>query len=374
MSQRLLLSGENPDKPTYAFLQTMREGNTSMTYKMAHEIFDRDVVQKTISVLGLGDAMAASEPQLLDTVRHPHIVEVREAQWTPAPPGGIDLKLITFVMPFYPGGSLSEALASAGEFPYTNALAVADGLFQALHYLHTDRRILHRDIKPSNIFLDEKLAHSYLGDLGSAAEMDSHGSAAPPVGTLLYRAPELAQNRYTSAADLYGAGMTLLELFGGLLPYEKFDPVDIEKRVQQGRRAIADRWFKSLPPTVPTPVLKLVVRLTDSDPSRRARTAAEVLAVLSRIAVIDWTSHEDEWIGIWSPRGVPRWIMVRRQLVKAGPSKGLHHMTTHYRAAEDQPWKMEPGSAARISPTDGRKQRHYFDDAAKFAAKRWPAR
>jgi serine/threonine protein kinase len=374
MSQRLLLTGENPDKPTYAFLQTMREGNTAMTYRMAHDIFDRDVVQKTISVLGLGDAMAASEPQILDTVRHPHIVEVREAQWTPAPTGGIDMKLITFVMPFYSGGSLSEALAANEEFPYTKALAVADGLFQALHYLHTDRRILHRDIKPANVFLDEKLSHSYLGDLGSAAMMDSQGSAAPPAGTRLYRAPELAQGRYTRSADLYSAGMTVLELFGGLLPYEEFDPLDIEKRVQQGRRAIADRWFKSLPPTAPTSVVKLVGRLTDPNPTRRPRTAAEVLAELSRIAVIDWTRHEDEWIGTWSPRGLPRWISVRRQRIRSGPTKGLYHMTTHYRAAEDQPWKMEPGSAVRISPTDGRRQRQYFDDAAKLAAKRWPAR
>ncbi|CQD07281.1 serine/threonine protein kinase [Mycobacterium europaeum] len=374
MSQRFLLSGENPDKPTYAFLQTMREGNTAMTYKMAHEIFDREVVQKTISILGLGDAMAASEPQILDTVRHPHIVEVREAQWTPAPSGGVDLKLITFVMPFYPGGSLSEALASDEMLPHTNALAIAEGLFQALHYLHSDRRILHRDIKPANVFLDQKLVHSYLGDLGSAAKMDSHDSAAPPGGTRLYRAPELAHGRYTSAADLYGAGMTLLELFGGLLPYEEFDPLDIEKRMQQGRRAIADRWFKSLPPTVPTPVVKLIGRLTDSNPDRRPRTAAEVLADLSRIAVIDWTSHEDEWIGTWSPRDRPRWIRVRRHRGKAGPSKGLYHMTTHYRAAEDQPWKMERGSAVRISPTDGQRLRQYFDDAAKLAAKRWPVR
>ena len=120
-----------------------------------------------------------------------HIVEVREAQWTPAPSGGIDMKLITFVMPFYPGGSLSEALASDEMFPHTKALAIADGLFQALHYLHSDRRILHRDIKPANIFLDETLARSYLGDLGSAAKMDSDESADPPGGTRLYRAPEL---------------------------------------------------------------------------------------------------------------------------------------------------------------------------------------
>lgn len=374
MSQRLLLSGENPQKPTYAFLQTMSEGNTAMTYRMAHEIFGRDVVQKTISIYGLGDAMAASEPQLLDTVRHPHIVEVREAQWTPNPPGDMDMKLITFVMPYYAGGSLSEALASEGALGQTKAMAIAEGVFQALHYLHTDRRILHRDMKPANIFLDASHTHAYVGDLGSAAAMDSSGSAAPPAGTLLYRAPELAQNRYTRAADLYSTGMTLLELFGGLLPYADFDFAGIDVRVKNGRRAIADRWFATLPPTVPTTVARLISRLTDPDPARRPGTASQVLTALSKIAVVDWAAGTTESIGTWTASGTPRWILVRREVLKAGPSKGLHHMTTHSRAHEDDPWRTVPGSAARISPTDGRKQRQYFDDAVRAAAKRWPVR
>jgi serine/threonine protein kinase len=376
VSERLLLSGENPKKPTYVFLQTMREGNTAMTYKMAHEIFGRDVVQKTISLLGLDDALAGTEPQLLDSVRHPHIVEVREAQWTPAPEGGIDLRLITFVMPFYPGGSLAEALDANGPVPNSAGISIADGLFQALHYLHTERRVLHRDIKPANIFLDETRSYPYLGDLGSAADMAPDGSSLPAAGTQLYRAPELEKGRYTNVSDLYSAGMTLLELFGGPLPYANLDPADIETRVRSGARAVADRWFKSLPPTVPTAVARLVSHLCDSDPNQRPQTAAEALAVLSKVAVIDWHADDapGELTGRWTPSGLNRCIMVRQRKIQAGPSKGLLDLTTHYRLSDDANWKTAPGSHARISPTNIRQLRSYFDETVKLAAKRWPAR
>lgn len=376
MSERLLLSGENPQKPTYAFLQTMREGNTAMTYKMAHEIFGRQVVQKTISLLGLDDALAGTEPQLLDSVRHPHIVEVREAQWTPSPEGGIDLRLITFIMPFYPGGSLSEALYTNGAMSNSSAVAIADGLFQALHYLHTERRVLHRDIKPANIFLSETRTYPYLGDLGSAADMTPDGSSVAAAGTQLYRAPELANRRYTNVSDLYSAGMTLLELFGGPLPYEQFDPENIDARVRSGSRAVPDRWYKSLPPTVPTPVARLIARLTDSNPVRRPQTAAEALAVLSRVAVIDWSPGEDasELVGTWRPSGLKSCVMTRQRTIQAGPSKGLLDITTHYTDSDGAPWKTAARSHARISPTNVRQLRSYFDDVVKLAARRWPAR
>ncbi|MCZ0730902.1 serine/threonine protein kinase [Mycolicibacterium iranicum] len=265
MTERYLLSGENPRKPTYAFLKTMCEGNTAMTYKMAHEIFGREIVQKTISLLGMGDALAGSEPRMLDSIRHPHIVEVREAQWTPDPIGGLDLRLITFVMPFYSGGSISDALDDAGAFSNSAALAIADGLMQALHYLHTERRILHRDVKPANIFLGSDRRYPYLGDLGSAAEMAADGSASPAAGTLLYRAPELADGRYTNLSDLYSAGMTLLEVFGGPLPYEQFDALEVDSRLQRGARAVPDRWYTTLPVTVPTAIARLIMKLTASE-------------------------------------------------------------------------------------------------------------
>jgi hypothetical protein len=210
----------------------------------------------------------------------------------------------------------------------------------------------------------------------SAAEMAPDGSSVPAAGTQLFRAPELEKGRYTNVSDLYSAGMTLLEVFGGPLPYENLDPADIEARVRSGARSVADRWYKSLPPTVPTPVARLTGRLCDIDPKRRPQTAAEALAVLSKVAVIDWTSggSPGELIGTWPPSGLNSCIMVRQRTIHAGPSKGLLDLTTHYRLNDDADWKTASRSHVRISPTNSRQLRSYFDEAVKHAAKRWPAR
>jgi hypothetical protein len=50
---------------------------------------------------GLEDALASNEPAFLDRLRHPHIVEVREAQWDPKQDGAI-----VFVMRAYEGESI----------------------------------------------------------------------------------------------------------------------------------------------------------------------------------------------------------------------------------------------------------------------------
>ncbi len=104
-----MLRGERLDRPTYSFLHTLPEGNTAVCYRGFHEIYKCEVVQKTISTFGMPDAVAR-EPELLKQVNHDRIVEVWEAQWDP---DHIDVQAITFVTPYYPGGSISPPSRTA---------------------------------------------------------------------------------------------------------------------------------------------------------------------------------------------------------------------------------------------------------------------
>jgi eukaryotic-like serine/threonine-protein kinase len=68
-------------KPTYKIIRQLAGGPaTDNVYLAEHTVFKGPCVQKCVHMHGLEDALASNEPAFLDRLRHPHIVEVREAQ------------------------------------------------------------------------------------------------------------------------------------------------------------------------------------------------------------------------------------------------------------------------------------------------------
>ncbi|MBN7560203.1 protein kinase domain-containing protein [Mycobacteroides abscessus] len=367
------LKGERLDKATYQFLETISEGNTAQTYKCWHEIFECEVVQKTVSLLGLNDALALSEPGLLNKIKDNNLVEVWEAQWTPNVPS--TLKCITFTMPFYREGSLYSVLENRSELSLHHGIIIATQLLKAMHYLHIERRILHRDIKPGNIFLGSEFEAVYLGDLGNAAYMDDTGCADANGGTRLYRPPELATERYSSAGDIYSAGFTMLELFGGLLDYAKLDNKDIEKRLNKGQRAVADRYFR-LGPAAPTRLERLIASMTSRDPGRRPPSAAAALRQLGKTTYIDWqpadpAGHRE---GFWPPTAPHIAVAIEERAIKSGPDAGRREVTVLHRALSSTSWRRISRLSGRVDVSDMRARRAIYDATTVFCAKRWPVR
>jgi serine/threonine protein kinase len=355
---RSLLRGERLDKPTYEFLETISEGNTAETYKCWHEIFQCPVVQKTVSLLGLNDALALSEPNMLNKIKDDNLVEVWEAQWTPGKPAA--LKCITFTMPFYGEGSLHSVLECRGELPLRCGIEIAAHILKGMHYLHVERRILHRDIKPGNVFLDTGCNVAYLGDLGNAAYMDDSNEADGNGGTRLYRPPELAAQRYGIAGDIYGAGFTFLELFGGL---------------ERGQRAVADKYFR-LGPAAPTRLERLMQAMTSRDVARRPRSAASALRTLGGITYVDWQPVDlsGRREGYWPPAAPQVVMAVEEKMVRSGPDAGRCDLTVLHRKVHSHEWRRISRLSKRVDVVDRRGRRAVYDAIAAFCAKRWPVR
>ncbi|MGG6295570.1 ATP-binding protein [Leptolyngbya sp. AN02str] len=112
-------------------------------------------------------------------------------------------------------------------------LAIAIQLADILHDL-AQHRVVHKDIKPSNILIHPETKQVKLIDfsLASLLPKETQEIQSPNTleGTLSYLAPEQTgrMNRGVDyRADFYALGVTLYQLFTGVLPFTTDDPLEL---------------------------------------------------------------------------------------------------------------------------------------------------
>jgi eukaryotic-like serine/threonine-protein kinase len=341
-----------------------------------HEIFDGTVVQKTVSMHGLEDTLAANEPAFLNRLDHPRIVPVREAQWDPQ-----EERAITFVMPHLAGGSVHDALLEGYRFSIHQSIVIAIDVLDALGYVHREHGALHRDTKPGNVLLDEHRRHGYLSDFGSAAAIDAGGGAAAVLGTNLYRPPEARPaGRVDIRADLYGIGMTLYEMLNGRLRWEELDLAVVEDRLQRGLRAVPDGRLQ-FEPHIPERLRRVVRKAVNRHHADRYSAAEVFIAELRRVRCIDWRRDSGdtsggEWFGTWPPhlredRRI-EYRVVARELA-SGRDRGRVRVESDYRAVGNANWRQAVADATIPADDTGSLGAHFAQVEAN-AAHRAPAR
>lgn len=290
--------------PTYSFLRTIEEGSTAETKLYEHTVLGGLRVQKSISVLGLPDGVASSEPRLLESLDHPRLIKVREAQWDPD--HDPSLKVITFTTDYFEGKSIHSALVEGHTFSTAESVAIVGCVLDALHYLHVSAGVVHRDIKPGNVMLNAARNEGFVGDFGSAAYMGGADSQQVDAsgGTLLYRPPEYADGLLDMRSDLYSTGLTMFELLNGPFDYAALDGDLLSERAAAGKPTLMPRHLRFQPWVSPS-LVRFVKRLMAADPGGRFPSADEALRVLRGLRYVDWApAGPGEWIGRWPPRQV----------------------------------------------------------------------
>lgn len=366
------LLGENPRRPTYRILAQLRGEDVFLAH---HEIFDGRVVQKTVHVHGLEDALAANEPAFLHRLDHPRITPVREAQYD-----AMHDRAITFVMPHYPGGSVETALADDYRFSIVESVSITIDALDALAYLHREHNALHRDTKPGNVLLDGNRRRGYLSDFGSAASIDADGGASAVQGTNIYRPPEARPTgRVAIDADLFGIGMMLWEMLDGRLPWDQLVFAEVEARLQRGLRSVPDSYLE-FEPHVPDRLRRATRKAISRRPGDRYLSAEEFIRALRRVICIDWRHEagsglQGVWIGTWPPhRRVDQrteYRVTARQL-EAGPDRGSLRYEADFRR-RNAGWRQTVPDAT-MGPTDTRGASGFFAAVEASATHREPAR
>ncbi|XP_071712176.1 protein STRUBBELIG-RECEPTOR FAMILY 6-like [Rutidosis leptorrhynchoides] len=129
------------------------------------------------------------------------------------------------VYEFLKNGSLFDFLHLSDEYSkpltWNNRVKIALGAARALEYLHEvcSPSVVHKSIKSANILLDSEL-NPHLSDCGLASlvpdadQEDNNGGSG-------YSAPEVSMSgQYTIKSDVYGFGVTMLELLTGRKPFD----------------------------------------------------------------------------------------------------------------------------------------------------------
>ncbi|XP_055647867.1 serine/threonine-protein kinase ULK3 isoform X1 [Falco peregrinus] len=200
-----------PRLDEFILTERLGAGTYATVYKAYRKGDTREVVAiKCVSKRSLNRASVENlltEIEILKTIRHPHIVELKDFQW--------DSDHIYLIMEFCAGGDLSRFIRMRRILPEKVARIFLQQLACALKFLH-DHNISHLDLKPQNILLSTpENPQLKLADFGFAQHMSPWDEKHVLRGSPLYMAPEMVcRQQYDARVDLWSVGVIL---YGGLL-------------------------------------------------------------------------------------------------------------------------------------------------------------
>jgi eukaryotic-like serine/threonine-protein kinase len=226
------------------------------------------------------------EARALGALSNKHVVRVNDA-------GTLASGLRYLVMELLEGIDLRRLLQEHGAPPRARAVDYVIQVCSALGDAHR-LNIIHRDVKPENIFIANVRGSEpevKLLDFGVALFLEDAGQLTVPgrgVGSPQYLSPEQMQNPsgVDQRSDIWAVGLLLYELLSGLSPFHGLNPAQTGMLISKGPIPRLDQTC----PDLPRPLLTVVQRCLEIEPSRRPQSADELIQALAPFS----SAHEAE--------------------------------------------------------------------------------
>lgn len=205
----------------FTFLEKIGEGSFGIVYKVistkTNKIYALKKSKKYIPYNNFNE----NDPRIhlkevdlaLSVSNHPNIVRTFQA-WE-------EYDRHLYILSEFCDFSLSEFVekqwihkSKLSFLPETQILCFAADMFCGVSYLH-DMNIIHLDLKPENMFVKCEISKLTvkIGDFGIAYKKDiCNDDYLPMTGDNKYMAPELLDDVFEFAADVFSLGITLYEL------------------------------------------------------------------------------------------------------------------------------------------------------------------
>lgn len=264
------------------------------------------------------DQRFKQELLLARQITHKNIVRVHDI-------GEVDgIKYIT--MPFLEGENLATILKAEGKLKVSRVMPIARQVASGLVAAH-EAGVVHRDLKPANIMI-EPGGDALIMDFGvarSTARTKPLTATAPDgaiitapsatgtqmgsvVGTIEYMAPEQARAQpVDQRADIYAFGLIFYDLLLGRTRASRTESAIAELNLRMKQPPPSPR---TLDPTIPEALDRLITRCVQSDPDARYATTTALLADLNAL--------DDEGVPLPEPRRLSWWMAAATLVVVAG--------------------------------------------------------
>jgi eukaryotic-like serine/threonine-protein kinase len=252
----------------YRILSPLGSGGFGSVYLAEDTWIDKKVAIKVPHRQNLDFGELLREPRLLASLSHPNIVTILTAEKQD--------DVFFIVMEYVPGDTLEAVIERDGTLDLTRALDYTCQICNAMEHAHK-QGIIHRDLRPGNVLVtDQGLIK--VADFGTSRflEIAAHGTTV--IGSPPYMAPEQFQGKAVFASDIYSLGVTMYQMFTGVLPYDTPMPGDLE-RLMRGELASPPKLKN---PKLPKAISDIVMKAIAADIPSRYQRASELLeAVLA---------------------------------------------------------------------------------------------
>jgi len=256
----------------YTIVGKVGAGAMGEVFKAHDPVLNRYVAVKTIvSSLDKHDDLRQRfqrEAQSAAQLNHPNIVSVYDF--------GEDEGQIFMAMELLEGSDLREVIRARRLLTLEEKLRVMEQVCDGLGFAHA-KGIVHRDLKPGNIHVlpsnQVKLMDFGLARLASS-DMTKSGLI---LGTPNYMSPEQVQGKRVDArSDVFSLGAVFYELLSYQKPFAAESIHATMFKVVQCERDPLTKWV----PDLPQPVVELVDKALQKEPTHRFQSANEVREAL----------------------------------------------------------------------------------------------
>jgi serine/threonine protein kinase len=271
----------------FRIVDQIGRGGMGIVYRARDEKLGRDVALKVLP----GDVVSRPErrerflreARAAAAVVHPAIAAVYEV--------GTDGEIPFIAMEYVAGRTLRDVLG-AGAMAVADAIRIGVPVADAIARAHR-AGVVHRDLKPENVMVDGDRQPKIL-DFGIARVLDASGQHAtdpdrPPaaatpdgsiVGTPAYMSPEQARGHTVDGrSDVFSFGTMMFEMVCGVAPFAGGSAVDVVTAIIRD----LPRTPRSIVPSVPAELERIVLKCLEKEPDDRYQSAADLAVDLRRL-------------------------------------------------------------------------------------------
>ena len=236
-SDSILMNTLRPGKLFYELYKlgaVIHNGQTAKIYECTHQRTNVIYAVKMIerkqpsrkSVKRTMAEMVLREVAILDSLKHPSIIEIKELFE--------DDDYFYLVMERMRGGDVFDKLIQIKKYTEADAKKLVKSLLIAAEFFHS-HNVAHRDLKPQNILLksNTNMHDIVISDFGFSCRVHKPMSLSTRCGTPSYVAPEVLKNApYDQSVDMWSIGVIIYVLLCGYPPFADSNQSELFRRIR----------------------------------------------------------------------------------------------------------------------------------------------